>query len=192
MNGWQAIRKLVSEYTFDTVLDVCCGTGDATAYFRAHGKTVTPVDHRGDVPGMVRSLYQDHDFAPHDCTWCCHALEHQLNVNAFLRKIGRETKEGGIICVTVPPLKHAIVGGHITLWNAGLLAYNLVLAGLDCSGIRIKQYGYNISVILQRRAIELPDDLLFDKGDLEKLRAYLPSFVRHGSDGSVREYNWGS
>src|SRR5690606_36120022 len=81
---------------------------------------------------------------------------------------------GGVLALTVPPLKSRIVGGHVSLWNAGLLLYNLVLAGFDCSRARILQYGYNISVILTKTPAELPRDLSFDRGDLRRLRPFLP------------------
>jgi hypothetical protein len=89
----------------------------------------------------------------------------------------------------VPPAKHEIVGGHLSIWNAGLLTYNLVLAGIDCSQIRIKRYGYNISAIVHNRRITLPA-LRNDSGDLEILKPYLPAWLRDGVNGDIAEWNW--
>ena len=82
---------------------------------------------------------------------CC---EHQVNPNLFLKKIFNDLKEGGVLAITVPPLKHEIVGGHVTLWNAGLTMYQLVLAGFNCKNISIKSYGYNISVVLKKKVFK--------------------------------------
>lgn len=188
--GSCAIKKLLADYSFTTVLDIGCGSGAHTRIFRKHNKMVTPVDIKPGVEGAVVGDYAKHDFPQHDCVWCCHVLEHQLNVNAFLKKIHTELKEGGVLAVTVPPLKHEIVGGHVTLWNAGLLMYNLVLAGFDCSNIAIKKYDYNISVILRKSTVVIPPDLNYDNGDLEKLSAFFPDFVYQAFDGDIQEYNW--
>ena len=90
---------------------------------------------------------------------------------------------------SVPPLKHQIVGGHVSLWNAGLLLYRLILAGFDCSNAAVKSYGYNISVVVRRRNIQLPK-LIRDSGDIAQLSAYFPKPVNHGFDGRIDELNW--
>ncbi len=190
MLGEDALYKLVSDFDFNTVIDIGCCVGNHTKYFRNNGKKVTPIDFHGEVPGLIKGLYQDIKLEKHDAIWCCHVLEHVLNVNNFLKKINFDLKEGGCLCITVPPLKHNIVGGHITLWNAGLLMYNLVLAGFNCRNIKIKQYDYNISIILKKQTYNLPHYLNYDNGDLELLYEAFPPFVRQGFDGNIKEYNW--
>ena len=132
----------------------------------------------------------------YDGVWSAHCLEHQLNVNSYLTKVASHCKEGGYICITVPPLKSTIVGGHVTLWNPGLLIYNTVLAGLDCSNAMVKKYGYNISIIVKKKSFEMPD-LHFVGTDLGLLRPYFPSSLQwqgNGNkpkfDGDLREINW--
>ena len=98
--------------------------------------------------------------------------------------------DNGILIITVPPLKHNIVGGHVTLWNMGLLLYNLVLAGFDCSQAKCKKYGYNISVIVRNRTTNLPSDLHMDCGDLEKLSNYFPCEFGQNIDGNMVSINW--
>ena len=105
-----------------------------------------------------------------DLVWCSHVLEHQLDPHHFLCRLHAATTEGGVLAVTVPPAKSEIVGGHVSLWNAGLLLYRLVLAGFDCRQARVRRYGYNISVLLEKRSIEVPE-LAFDCGDIRRLRA---------------------
>lgn len=99
-------------------------------------------------------------------------------------------KDGGVLAITVPPLKREIVGGHVSLWNAGLLLYRLILAGFDCQNASVLTYGYNISVIIEKRRIDLPSDLKFANGDLEKLSDYFPFDVKQGFDGDIAMINW--
>lgn len=128
-------------------------------------------------------------FAPFDAIWCCHVLEHQRNVGAFLEKCFADLKDGGWLAVTVPPRKDEIVGGHLTLWNAGLLLYNLILAGFDCSGASVKTYGYNVSVIVRKRRANLPA-LKMDCGDIESLAEFFPMPVEQGFSGLIGGINW--
>ena len=122
--------------------------------------------------------------------WASHVLEHQANPNLFLKKIHSNLKENGILAITVPPLKHEIVGGHLTLWNAGLLLYQLVLAGFNCSDASILTYGYNISIIIRKRSISDFPELSFDKGDIKKLSNYFPVGFEEPFNGNIRRLNW--
>jgi SAM-dependent methyltransferase len=125
-----------------------------------------------------------------DLIWCSHVLEHQLNVNFFLRKIWHDLKPGGIYAITVPPMKSQVVGGHVTVWNAGLLLYNLVLAGFDCSKCHVKKYGYNISVVGRKKKAKLPKGLKMDQGDIEKLAEFFPLPVQQDFNGDIQKLNW--
>ncbi|MFT2091405.1 class I SAM-dependent methyltransferase [Paraglaciecola sp. 2405UD69-4] len=197
----QGLQKLVDDYTFSSVLDIGAGEGLHSQLLTKYGKKVTAIDYGRSIyykknkrPEEIDYFYGDFNEFPEtelfDCAWCSHVLEHQLNINLFLTKINRLVKEGGVIAITVPPLKQDIVGGHFTLWNAGILLYNLVMAGFDCSNPSILKYGYNITVIIRKRAIRLPPKLSFDAGDLELLSKFFPHFVKQGFDGDIYEYNW--
>lgn len=175
------------------ILDI--GGGKArqhASFFEAAGHTVKVNDFfsSSNYIGKFIDVNFDKQF---DCVWCSHCLEHQLNVNTFLKKVNTVCKDGGLVCITVPPLKHTIVGGHVTLWNAGLLLYNLVMANFDCSEAMIRSYGYNISVILKKKYIDLPE-LVYDKGDLRTLRDFFPSEIRSDNlgqfNGIIKELNW--
>jgi SAM-dependent methyltransferase len=133
----------------------------------------------------------------YDACWCSHVLEHQKNVNSFLTKITKVVKPNGLICITVPPLKHEIVGGHLTLWNAGLLIYNLIMARIDCSYCKIKKYNYNISIIFHNTS--RPSLELCTGGpDLNKLHPFFPKGLQWKKNakgnlsfcGDISELNW--
>lgn len=183
-----ALDKLLTK-PFDTILDVGCGSGTHTNIFKQHNKQVTSTDWKAQFDGVVEGDYSSLVFNPHDAIWCSHVLEHQLNVNIFLRKIYNDLKEDGWLAITVPPLKNEIVGGHVTLWNAGLLVYNLVLAGFDCSEASIATYDYNCSVVVQKKSFTHPP-LKYDNGDVEILSKWMPSFLKENVNGNIQQWNW--
>ena len=191
MFGDEAAKKLVKDYSFNTLLDIGSGPKSAAySLFTDNGKTVTRQDinpdYQPDLLGDFNNLATDKLY---DCIWCSHVLEHQLNVNHFLTKIFHTLKEGGVLAITVPPRKDEIVGGHVTLWNAGLLLYNLILAGFDCKNAAVKSYDYNISVIVEKKTAILPN-LNYDTGDINALNEFFPLGVYEGFDGNIQELNW--
>ena len=199
MKALAALDKLLSAYSFDSVLDIGLGEGLHAEVFRRFGKRVTAVDFGGSeyYQGRVSDAHRIGDYLemsfeePFDCIWCSHVLEHQRNVGAFLEKIHTDLREGGVLAITVPPRKPNIVGGHVTLWNAGLLLYNLVLAGFDCSEARVKQYDYNISVLVRKKSVDVDTlGLTFDIGDIERLAHLFPFPAKQDFDGDIAELGW--
>jgi SAM-dependent methyltransferase len=192
MFATEALEILLTQYQFQTVLDVGSGSGHHAEVFRQNGKQVTTIDINNayGVQPDILANYVDYSFIePFDLVWCSHVLEHQLNVNIFLRKLYKDLKPEGIFAITVPPMKAEIVGGHVTIWNAGLLLYNLILAGFDCSQCQVKRYGYNISVVGKKKQADLPA-LRMDTGDIELLAMFFPLPVYQNFLGDIRELNW--
>ncbi|MEH6671176.1 class I SAM-dependent methyltransferase [Halopseudomonas sp.] len=201
-----ALEKLLTDFEFDTVLDVGSGAGTQAKRMREYGKNVTCIDYGGSVyfdqcqdqADQLIGDFVEHNFSEKfDCVWCSHVLEHQRNVGIFLDKINAVLKEGGVLAITVPPRKDQVVGGHVTIWNGGLLLYNLVLAGFDCSEAKVLTYGYNVSVILKKRSITLPGNLSSDRGDIRKLKQYFPKELEFQSnelddpfDGVIHQIGW--
>jgi 2-polyprenyl-3-methyl-5-hydroxy-6-metoxy-1,4-benzoquinol methylase len=175
-----------------TILDVGSGAG-------AHAKVFESKEHFVDTVDFFdyctfKGNYMDLNIEKkYDAIWCSHCLEHQLNPNNFLIKIKSNTKENGWIAITVPPLKHEIVSGHMTLWNAGLLLYNLVITGVNCNEAMIKKYDYNITVITKNKSFEVPK-LKYDADDLITLKDYFPSSIIRNAkgwfNGDIESLNW--
>ncbi|WP_308992665.1 class I SAM-dependent methyltransferase [Mariniflexile litorale] len=195
----EALEKLIASFNFQTVLDIGSGEGKHSDVLKARGKKVTSIDFgnsiyfdkRTDNHTCIVGDYYTYNFEePFDAIWASHVLEHQPNPNLFLKKIFSDLKEGGVLAITVPPLKHEIVGGHVTLWNAGLLLYQLVMAGFNCKDVFIKSYGYNISVILNKKSIDKYPDLSYDSGDILKMKDFFPSGFGEPFDGDIKELNW--
>lgn len=195
----ETLQYLISNFNFETVLDVGSGQGLHSDVFLECNKRVSSIDFGSSVYFEKRSErhdaiigdYYEYKFdAKFDAIWASHVLEHQPNPNLFLRKIHSDLKEHGVLAVTVPPLKHEIVGGHVTLWNAGLLLYQLVLAGFNCKEAHIKSYGYNISVIVKKKSINSYPVLDYDKGDIDRLKEFLPDGLTEPFNGVISELNW--
>lgn len=185
LNSSLALQKLLT-MDFNTVLDVGSGEGKHAEVLRNAGKTVTTIAlSNADIIGDFNNV----PLGKYDCVWASHVLEHQRNVGSFLDRCFDCLHENGILAVTVPPLKHEIVGGHLSLWNAGLLLYNIILAGFDCREAAVNTYGYNISIIVRKRRAVLPE-LKMDYGDIESLKEFFPFAAEHGFDGRLTSVNW--
>lgn len=182
----EALEKLLT-YKFNTVIDIGSGPGEHARILRENNKSVTTISLI--PPADIVGDFMHTDLKPVDCIWASHVLEHQRNVGLFLERCFFLLKEDGILAVTVPPAKHNIVGGHLTIWNAGLLLYNLILAGFDCKHASVKSYGYNISVIVRKKPCN-PKGLIMDFGDIEALSEYFPFPVKNDFDGQIERHNW--
>jgi len=201
VRGSQALQRLLAMPDVRTVLDVGSGAGEHAAIMRATGRKVTtvslepPAHHVKDfVTALIPTGF--------DAVWASHVLEHQPNVNNFLRRCFQVLRADGVLAVTVPPYKPNVVGGHLTTWSAGHLLYNLIVAGFDCrdalvsgnysSGINNTGYPYppyNISVIVRKRTAALPP-LRFDGGDIARLADFFPCAVKDGFDGRLPPIGW--
>jgi SAM-dependent methyltransferase len=187
------LEKIASIEAPGTFLDVGCGLGAHRDYMTSKGWECSSIDilpldrPRHIVADIMETVLEPESY---DVVWASHYLEHTLNPHDFLLKLKDAVKPGGTIGICVPPLKHQIVGGHLNLFNPGLLMYRLVRAGLDCNHIKIKCQGYNIGAILPVRKVELPR-LKNDCGDIETLAPFFPApFRSQGFNGQIAEFNW--
>tara|TARA_B100000925_G_scaffold233604_1_gene182165 strand:- start:817 stop:1545 length:729 start_codon:yes stop_codon:yes gene_type:complete len=197
-----ALQKLIKDYNFQTVIDIGSGAGDHAKILHKYQKKVTALDFGTSIYAQKKGNNYDEiehievDFFAYkpshkfDCVWASHVLEHQANPGMFINRCTQLVKENGILAITVPPMEQRVLGGHLTNWNAGLLIYNLVLNGIDCSECSIMSYGYNISVIVSNR--KRPSvDLTYDNGDITRLLQYFPECIKtEPFDGRIRNWNW--
>lgn len=202
IHGDQAFERFC-EYDWKRCLDIGAGKDlPHTKLMRAMGKDVVAVDlaltpGRNDFPQGFPPWNHSDFHAPcenYDAIWCCHILEHQEDAGYCLREIFRVAKPGAIVAITVPPLKHEIVGGHVSLWNEGLLLYNMILAGFDCRKARVGVYGYNLSVIVKKdydEVVPFKHNLKHDYGDIGRLAQYFPEGIAYeGFDGQIGNVDW--
>ena len=202
-----AIQKLIADYNFTSILDIGSGECLHADIFQKQGKIVTTIDYgnsiyfeNADTDGASKNTiiadFNEYNFtSKYDAVWCSHVLEHQPNPNIFLTKIYSLLNDSGVLAITVPPARNTISDGHLTNWNAGLLLYNLVLAGFDCREASILKYGYNISLIVKKTPAIYPP-LSYDSGDLRKIKKCLPDlkFFETQNDnpfnGNIYKINW--
>jgi SAM-dependent methyltransferase len=205
IRSYAGIQKLLENFEFNTVLDIGCGDGQHSDLFLKYNKTVTAIDYgkskyfeknKSKIETIIAN-YSYHNFEKKfDCIWASHVLEHTPNPHEFLIKIHEDLKEGGVLAITVPPLKMQIVAGHINLFNPGLLIYRIILAGFDCSEASLLEYEYNITIIVKKKSINIENILNYDSGDIKSLKKYFPIHVQEkiGSkdnfDGRIGKINW--
>lgn len=106
LRGSRALRKLLKDFEFDSVLDIGGGAGKHAEEFLKHGKDVTVIDYgksiyfqqKAEKVNAIVADFNTYDFGRQfDCVWCSHCLEHQLNVQGFLEKINQIIRGGGYI-----------------------------------------------------------------------------------------------
>lgn len=196
VRGSEALARLLECEGIVTVLDVGSGAGEHARIMKDAGKAVLTNSYEppADIVGDFCTALIPGNF---DAIWASHVLEHQPDAGRFLRRCFQLLRDDGVLAITVPPAKPEIVGGHLTMWNAGLLLYNMILAGFDCSEARVSPVyssgpgypPYNISVIVRKRKADLPA-LRMDKGDIEYLARFFPLPVEHGFDGNLPGIRW--
>ena len=174
-----------------SVLDVGSGGGNHARAFHSGGAQVLCVDYgtsiyaRSAQADALEVIHVDFNrFEPQrkfELVWASHVLEHQRNVGQFIEKLIECCAEDGYICITLPDPHRNLWGGHLTQWSPGLLAYNIVLCGVDLSTARLIRGSNEFSILFRPRRIELPA-LSFDSGDLQLLSPWLPGGLSENTD----------
>lgn len=194
------LESAVKNIPFQTVLDIGAGECIQAEYFRSIGKKVKTCD-LADTNGAHCSNQKKYDFQGKfldadfggerfDFVFSSHTLEHQRNVGLFIDKMLSLVNDSGYICVVVPIRKPFITGGHLTLWNPGILLYNLVAAGIDCSESYVHQLDYDICVIVKVKMFDLNGlNLTYDRGDIDILSDYFPFEIEEPFNGDIMYNN---
>lgn len=187
------VQDLPDTRQFQTVLDIGRGSGGHARASRAAGKHVTKIDYgrsiyaeahpEEDRIDLIVDDSMEVDFAQKfDSVFVSHVLEHQKNVHAYLLKIHSIIKNDSVLGITVPPMKPQIVVGNLSLWNAGLLLYNLVLARFACWQAWVRTQGYNVSIALKNKSM-WAQGLAHDSGDVGRRAFLLPEGLSLGFGG---------
>lgn len=199
-NGEYSIKKISENLKFDTVLDIGSGEGIQKRFFEDLGKRVSTCDYGFVDAAHCDSIKNNYDYIGNfidveinkkfDFVFSSHVLEHQRNVGIFLEKKIHCCEPNGYICTIVPIRKPFITGGHCTLWNPGLLLYNFVLCGIDCSECYLEQRDYDICLVIKNKKFDIKShDLTFDRGDVDKLSQYFPFELTEPFNGDIMYIN---
>ncbi|MCE9648977.1 MAG: class I SAM-dependent methyltransferase [Parvibaculum sp.] len=190
--GFHGLLQLISRHhdDFETVLDIGSGPGEHSRFFRLFGKKVFSLDlhESADYVGDFMTYDFDRKF---DVIWCSHVLEHQRNVGAFLDRIFSLLNDDGILAISLPVHPRSrTVSGHLTNWNAGLLIYNLILAGFDCREASFVQ-DYDLSLLVRKRPSCGGDvGAVAAYAKIEEVAEFFPFPVKESGDMEVKAVNW--
>jgi SAM-dependent methyltransferase len=125
-----------------------------------------------------------------DIIWCSHVLEHTINPGLMLDKMHSLLNYGGKLCISVPPYKSKIVGGHLsTGWNLGQLIYVLLSSGFWVKDGSYIENNINVFALVHKKKFILPTQH-YDVGDLELLSNYWPIKFYQGIEGRMSQINW--
>lgn len=172
-----------------SICHIGAGAVGEQEYFTGHGHSLLGFDHGIGGPLWPPQVLMRMGSA--DGVYCSHTLEHMPDPGEALRAMHYVLKPGGIVGIVVPPLKTQLVGGHLTLWTAGLLAYNMILAGFDLRNASVRTWDYNIAIVAERQVADFRlAELRHDNGDINTLARFFPWPVHDGIDGRLPDTRW--
>ena len=180
----------MEQFQLHEVLDIGCGSGNSINQFAENGIAAKGIDMlapelisfpEGCSYEQVNVLSYEPPMK-HKAIYSSHAIEHIPDTEQFLKKIFSFTEEGGHFCIIWPKPKPEIVSGHVHIFNLGLMLYNLVRIGIDCSTAKCAECQYSLAIMGEYRRFELPE-LTHNEGDIERLSAYFPFRAEQGFHG---------
>jgi len=193
MIGFDAAKKLLDEFKFQTVLDVSPGLGDIARIFKESGKNISCVERKPKaallhMPGikLYKCAFEEFDKdEKYDCVWSSHVLQLKDNPTVYLKSLLELAKPDGVLCITIPDLQHTIVPDQLSIWNSGLLLVHLVRAGQDCSKASVIHCDGSFSIIVKRNEIQ-------PAKNFAEIVNYLPAEIPidGGFNGYIRGLNW--
>ena len=195
VSGTAAVTKRFGdEYTLGSVLDVGCGRGALFQPLLEKADKVHGIDLLNPPRLPERVTYEQttiQDYtpeAPFDAAICSHVVEHMPDTEQFLNRFFSFIKDEGAWCIIWPPLKHQIVGGHVHIFNYGLMLYNIIRTGIDCSSVKMFRSRYSEAIMGTKATFDVPK-LVYDRGDIEILSEWFPFDAKqnfHGFKGVGR------
>jgi ubiquinone/menaquinone biosynthesis C-methylase UbiE len=150
----QITQFLIKNFQFDNILDVGCGYAPYVNIFTNNNKDYTGIDFNIDNKNkkkcsFIKSDFMKHDFKDKkfDCVYTSHCIEHIPDTETFLKRLRFLIKDDGILCIIFPKPKDEIVGGHVHIFNPGIMLYNLVRIGINCKHVQCLDCGYSYAVV---------------------------------------------
>jgi SAM-dependent methyltransferase len=198
------LGRFLTGFDFNTVLEIGSRNGVVARAMAFAGKNVTTCEILDTYDASFSGDYLDLKVNnPFDAIWCSHVLEHQRYLGRFLDKMFDDLKDGGVLAVTVPAALSPLLQGHVNIFTPGLLLYNLICAGFDCTDAQVKTYDWQFSLIVRKRPNGVPrtsfgsERLLGNQlGGVPQLNSLFPEPFRSGFSadgvawGEVERVNW--
>lgn len=188
----ECTQYLVNNYNFNTILDIGCGYCPYFDLFKnkiytgidVYNKNVLNEVSKNNNINIINDNILTHDFGnkTYDCVYSSHVIEHISNTEEYIRRLKSLVVDDGILCIIWPKPKPQIVGGHVHIFNPGLIFYNIVRVGIDCSVWKCLENKYSFCVVGKCKKVEDPK-LIYCMGEIELLRKYFPFNAKHGFHG---------
>jgi SAM-dependent methyltransferase len=184
----EVLRFFLKHYNFKKVLDLGCGVGHL--WPELEGKEVMAIDTY--PPERVMLLphvqYVQADFMGQvhfgrvDALFSSHVVEHMQDTKLFLQKFFSFIDDGSPWCIMWPPPQPGIREGHLHHFPMGLMLYNIVVTGIDCSEAMLVRKDYTLGIMGRKWKFELPA-LGPETRDLTLLAPWFPFVVAHNFPG---------
>ncbi|WP_237886688.1 glycosyltransferase family 2 protein [Pseudomonas sp. PGPR40] len=112
-------------------------------------------------------------------------LHRQRNVGSYLDRALSLLKTGGVCIVFCPAYSNNVGSGNTSsLWNAGYLLYNLILAGFDCKSSKVSTFENEIQLTAYK------SNRVSKGGAIGDLSDFFPMEVYQHFNGNIKELNW--
>lgn len=205
IHGQEDIIEQALTYDFSSVIDVGAGNLSASLKFLSEGKKTTATVNNPshyDVMDFDENLKFIEDInietysgkgMTYDAVWCAHVVEHTMNPGLAIKSLRNLLNDDGILFLSVPPFKHEVVGGHLSIgWNLGVLMYFLLMSGFDVRNGSFIWHGYNVTAFVRKSKRINFEGIVGDAGDLDHLKPYFPEElnIKQGFDGLLEKVNW--
>lgn len=190
----ECTQFVANNFKMESVLDLGCGFCPYSDIFTNKGIKYTGVDVFDDhileslnqhpSREIINSNFMEHDFGDRkfDCVYSSHVIEHVADTEAYIRKLSNLVSENGILCIIWPKPKPEIVGGHVHIFNPGLMYYNVTRTGIDCSDWVCLDKDYSYCIVGPCKKVPQPS-LTYSNGEIEMLNKYFPFNARQSFHG---------
>jgi SAM-dependent methyltransferase len=179
----ECVDFLLKTRKFDSILDIGCGRLPYKPQFKNTEYVGIDLFKKVDDECITIADFREHDFGrKFDCVFSSHVIEHIPDTEAFLRRVKHYVKDGGTMCILFPKPKPEVVGGHVHIFNPGILLYNLTRIGIDCSDWDVVERSYTYGIMGTCKKVP-EKDLVYGSGDIEMLSDQFPFNARQNFHG---------
>lgn len=190
----ECTQYVVNNFKFENVLDLGCGFCPYLNTFTGKGIKYTGIDSfnpqvlkkisaQKNVE-LINANFMAHNFGDRkfDCVYSSHVIEHVADTEAYIRKLKGLVKEGGIMCIIWPKPKPEVVGGHVHIFNPGMMYYNVTRTGINCSQWKCVEKDYSFCIAGPCHKVPQPK-LTYSAGEIETLNPLFPFKATQGFHG---------
>lgn len=189
----ECTQFLINNFEFKNILDLGCGYMPYINLFNTKNIKYTGIDafdpkiinkHKKSNAELINANFADYDFKGRkfDCVYSSHVIEHVADTEWFIRLLSNLVNDNGHLCIIFPKPKPEVVGGHVHIFNPGIMYYNIIRTGIDCSQWKTVEKDYSFGLMGPCKKVPQPK-LTYSAGEIESLAKYFPFPARQGFHG---------